>query len=88
MKKRAVDTAPVVDIKEEIRSVVFAKYRTQRAAGAAWGVSQAFVSQVIKGERSPTELMLKDAGIKAIKPEKVDPPPVQYVRIERRRNQK
>lgn len=52
----------VISIILELRSHIARKYKTQKAAAAAWGVSAAFVSSVLSGKKAPNDVMLKDAG--------------------------
>lgn len=47
-----------------LRAHVASKYKTQDAAAVAWGVSKSFVSLVLNNKRTPSNYMLKDAGIK------------------------
>lgn len=63
-----------VDIQEELRVHIARKYKTQAAAAQAWGVSGAFVSGVLNGRKSPTSVMLEDAGFVAVQS------PVRYFR--------
>lgn len=46
-----------------LRAHVASKYRTQENAAAAWGVSKSFVCKVLANKRTPSNLMLRDAGI-------------------------
>lgn len=52
-----------IDLLPELRAHVARKYRRQRFAAEAWGVSTAFVSAVLTGRKSPTQQILDDAGI-------------------------
>lgn len=56
-------------MRSELRAHIARKYKTQAAAAAAWELSPAFVSLVIRGDKMPNAKMLTDAGI-----ERVDPP--------------
>jgi hypothetical protein len=52
-----------IDICAELRAHVARKYGKQKHAAAAWGVSNAFVSSVLSGRKTPTEQILADAGL-------------------------
>lgn len=52
-----------LDLLPELRAHVARKYRRQRFAAEAWGVSQPFVSLVLSGRKAPTQQILDDAGI-------------------------
>lgn len=67
-----------VDIKAELRGLILKKYRTQKLAAKAWGVSESLVSMVLAGSKSPSKSMLDDAGFRA------EQGPVRYVRISRK----
>ena len=56
-----------VDITTELRVHIARKYKTQREAATAWGVSEAFVSSVLSGKNKPSEVMLEDAGFAMMK---------------------
>lgn len=56
-----------VDIRSELRSHIERKYRTQKKAAQAWGVSETLVSLVLKGQKNPSQVMLDDAGFEAVK---------------------
>lgn len=52
-----------IDLLPELRAHVSRKYRCQKIAAKAWGVSAPFVSMVLAGRKSPTPQILEDAGI-------------------------
>lgn len=56
-----------IDILAELRAHIARKHKTQTAAAAAWGYSHVFVSEVVRGKKPPTDVMLSDAGFKMIK---------------------
>ena len=56
-----------IDILAELRAHIARKYKTQKTAAAAWGCSPAFVSEVVKGKKPPTDVMLEDAEFRMIK---------------------
>lgn len=72
----------IEDIYAELREHIRKKYGTSANAAAVLGINPSSLSLMLKGERTISEVLLADAGIEAITP------PVQYVRIERRRNRK
>lgn len=51
----------------EMRAHIARKYRTMTAAAEAWGVSLAFVSAVVNGNKTANETMLDDMGLERIK---------------------
>lgn len=55
-----------IDIKVELRVHIARQYKTQTEAAKAWGCSKSFVSAVLKGDKAPSEVMLKDAGFKKV----------------------
>jgi hypothetical protein len=67
-----------VDVVVELRACIARKYVTQSAAARAWGVSDAFVSAVLKGHKKPTQQMLDEAGLKRVDSETV------YVKVKGR----
>lgn len=56
----------VEDICAELRVHIARKYKTQKTAAQAWGVSDAFVSAVLGGQKKPSSVMLEDAGFERI----------------------
>ncbi len=56
----------MLDILAELRAHVARKYVRQTHAAAAFGVSPAFLSGVLKGKKKPTKAILDDAGIERI----------------------
>lgn len=63
------------DFCEVLRMHIARKHKRQVAAAKAWGVSQSYLSQILKGEKAPTDTMLKETGFKRVQPE------VKYVRV-------
>ena len=53
-------------IAEVLRRHVDRRYGTQAAAAVAWGVTQPFVSMVLRGVKKPTTQILNDAGIECV----------------------
>lgn len=58
----------------ELRAHIARKYKNQKAAATAWGISGAMVSAVLSGKKAPTAAMLDDAGLAAVHS------PVRYVK--------
>lgn len=54
---------------EALRVHIAIKHKRQAVAAKEWGVSEAYVSQVLRGKKSPTEAMLSDSGFKIVKTE-------------------
>jgi predicted XRE-type DNA-binding protein len=55
-----------VNIQAELRAHIARKYVKQVKAAEAWGVSQAYVSSVLKGRKNPNDTMLEDAGFERV----------------------
>lgn len=55
-----------IDIRAEVRGHIAKTYKTQRAAAAAWGLSETHVSLVLKGERMMPDVMANDAGYELV----------------------
>jgi hypothetical protein len=55
-----------ISIIPELRAHIARRYRTQKNAAIAWGVSSSFVSAVLCSKKKPTDAMLKDAGLIAV----------------------
>ena len=53
-------------LKAAIKAHVLKKYKTHRAAAAAWGCRDTYVAKVISGDRPPLDVMMVDAGITLI----------------------
>lgn len=64
-----------IDIGVELRSHIARFHKTQKAAAAWWGCSGAFLSQVLSGKKSPTNVMLREAGFARVEEA------VHYVRV-------
>lgn len=81
---RSKDTGQVIvaDIFGELRGHIAKKYGTNAKAAEALGINATSLSSMLAGRRPIAAALLADAGIEAVAQ------PVQYVRIERRRNQK
>lgn len=60
---------------EALRVHIAKKHRRQAAAARAWGVSESYVSQVLSGNRAPTDVMLKESGFELV------PAEVKYKRV-------
>lgn len=55
-----------VDIRAVVKAHVKKKYGTQVAAAAAWGLSPAYVSDVLNGHRMMPDVMANDAGYEIV----------------------
>lgn len=65
------------EVANVLRKYVAKTYKTQRAAAAKWGVSPSLVSDVLRGEKQPTETMLKEIGYERL------PYSPQYARVKK-----
>jgi predicted phage gp36 major capsid-like protein len=54
------------EIRAALREHIKDKYRTQTAAGEAWGVKQAFISAVLTGRAPPPQYMLDEIGFRRV----------------------
>lgn len=55
-----------VDIREVVKAHIDKKYKTQKAAAEAWGISPAYVSDVLKGKRMMPDVMANAAGYELV----------------------
>lgn len=47
-----------------LKQHIFNKHGTQSAAATHWGLSNAYVSLVVNGVKTPSDVILKDMGLK------------------------
>jgi hypothetical protein len=60
-EKKSIYYTPA-EIRDKIREVVRKKHKSQRKAAIAWGVSEQFLSAVLKGKREPSRKILLGVG--------------------------
>lgn len=54
------------ELGHKLRVHIVSKYRTQSEAAKHWGVSDAYVSRIIRGHSEPTDVMLEEIGLKRV----------------------
>jgi hypothetical protein len=59
------------DVIVMLRAHIATRYRTQRAAALAWGLTNSSMSRILAGEYSIPDVMLDAVGV-----ERLDQPPV------------
>lgn len=65
------------EVANVLRKHVAKIYKTQKAAAASWGIAPSLVSDVLRGEKQPTETMLKEIGYERL------PYSPQYARVKK-----
>lgn len=55
-----------VRMREKLSRLIEKKYGSQMAAARAWGYTQSYVSAVVVGRRTPSQVILAELGLRKI----------------------